>query len=154
MTAAAEELCWKHSPIFFFRSFPSSCFPALKQGRANEWAAPKRSRVVRRRVRESFEAVVARPRRRRRAEATAAAAKVGAARLPALGKSLGDDALGVVVAVVVHVFHEVQDTRGRVAASGLGRLFSRQTRFRRLPQYLLGTVFAGLAVRLAIDGRR
>ena len=41
-----------------------------------------------------------------------------------------------------------------LAASGLGRLFSRQTRFRRLPQYLLGTVFAGLAVRLAIDGRR
>lgn len=41
-----------------------------------------------------------------------------------------------------------------LAASGLGRLFSRQTRFRRLPQYLLGTVFAGLAVRLAIDERR
>ena len=41
-----------------------------------------------------------------------------------------------------------------LTASGLGRAFSRRTRFRRLPQILLGTVFAGLAVRLAVDGRR
>jgi len=41
-----------------------------------------------------------------------------------------------------------------VTASRLGRLFSGGGRFRRLPQLLLGTVFAGLAVRLAFDGRR
>ena len=35
-----------------------------------------------------------------------------------------------------------------------GRAFSARTRWRRAPQFLLGTVFAGLAVRLAIDGRR
>jgi threonine/homoserine/homoserine lactone efflux protein len=41
-----------------------------------------------------------------------------------------------------------------VTASRLGCLFSGGGRFRRLPQLLLGTVFAGLAVRLAFDGRR
>jgi threonine/homoserine/homoserine lactone efflux protein len=39
-------------------------------------------------------------------------------------------------------------------ASRLGRLFSAQGRWRRLPQMLLATVFAGLAVRLAFDSRR
>ncbi len=38
-------------------------------------------------------------------------------------------------------------------ASRLGRIFSGQGRLRRLPQYLLGAVFAGLAVRLAVDSR-
>lgn len=38
-------------------------------------------------------------------------------------------------------------------ASRLGRVFSGQGRLRRLPQYLLGAVFAGLAVRLAVDSR-
>ncbi|TAJ39160.1 MAG: LysE family translocator [Reyranella sp.] len=41
-----------------------------------------------------------------------------------------------------------------VAASRLGRLFTGGGRWRRLPQYLLGAVFAGLAVRLAFDSRR
>lgn len=41
-----------------------------------------------------------------------------------------------------------------VAASRLGRLFTGAGRWRRLPQYLLGAVFAGLAVRLAFDSRR
>ncbi|MDP1748564.1 MAG: LysE family translocator [Reyranella sp.] len=41
-----------------------------------------------------------------------------------------------------------------LTASGLGRAFSRRTRFRRLPQILLGTVFAGLAAKLAFDERR
>lgn len=41
-----------------------------------------------------------------------------------------------------------------VMASGLGRLFSAPGRWRRLPQYLLGTVFAGLALRLAFDTKR
>ena len=39
-------------------------------------------------------------------------------------------------------------------ASRLGRLFSGQGCWRRLPQMLLATVFAGLAVRLAFDSRR
>lgn len=41
-----------------------------------------------------------------------------------------------------------------VAASRLGRLFTGGGRWRRLPQYLLGAVFAGLAMRLASDSRR
>lgn len=40
-----------------------------------------------------------------------------------------------------------------LGASRLGRVFAGQGRFRRLPQYLLGAVFAGLAVRLAFDSR-
>jgi threonine/homoserine/homoserine lactone efflux protein len=39
-------------------------------------------------------------------------------------------------------------------ASKLGSIFSRQKRYRRVPQILLGTVFTGLAVRLVVDGRR
>jgi threonine/homoserine/homoserine lactone efflux protein len=41
-----------------------------------------------------------------------------------------------------------------MTASRLGRMFSGRNRRRRWPQFLLGTVFAGLAVRLALDGRR
>jgi threonine/homoserine/homoserine lactone efflux protein len=41
-----------------------------------------------------------------------------------------------------------------LTASGLGRAFSGRTRWRRAPQILLGTVFAGLAVKLALDERR
>ena len=41
-----------------------------------------------------------------------------------------------------------------LTASRLGRALSGWSRFRRAPQILLGTVFAGLAVRLAVDGRR
>jgi len=41
-----------------------------------------------------------------------------------------------------------------VMASGLGRFFSARGRWRRVPQYLLGTVFAGLALRLAFDTKR
>ena len=41
-----------------------------------------------------------------------------------------------------------------VMASRLGRLLAGRGRWRRLPQMLLATVFAGLAVRLAFDGRR
>lgn len=41
-----------------------------------------------------------------------------------------------------------------VAASRLGRLFTGNGPWRRLPQYLLGAVFAGLAIRLAVDARR
>jgi threonine/homoserine/homoserine lactone efflux protein len=41
-----------------------------------------------------------------------------------------------------------------LTASGLGRAFSTRTRWRRAPQILLGTVFAGLAAKLAFDERR
>jgi threonine/homoserine/homoserine lactone efflux protein len=41
-----------------------------------------------------------------------------------------------------------------VTASRIGRAFSARKRFRRVPQILLGTVFAGLAARLAFDARR
>ena len=41
-----------------------------------------------------------------------------------------------------------------LTASRLGRVFTGRGRLRRLPQILLGTVFAGLAVRLAFDSRR
>lgn len=41
-----------------------------------------------------------------------------------------------------------------VAASRLGRALSRNGRFRRWPQMLLGAVFAGLAARLVFDTRR
>jgi threonine/homoserine/homoserine lactone efflux protein len=40
------------------------------------------------------------------------------------------------------------------AANTLSRAFSRDHKYRRLPQILLGTVFAGLAIRLAFDDRR
>ncbi len=41
-----------------------------------------------------------------------------------------------------------------VMASSMARLFAAKGRWRRAPQLLLGTVFAGLAFRLAFDGRR
>src|SRR6266851_8036038 len=41
-----------------------------------------------------------------------------------------------------------------MTASRLGGMFSDRGRLRRAPQFLLGTVFAGLAMRLALDGRR
>jgi threonine/homoserine/homoserine lactone efflux protein len=41
-----------------------------------------------------------------------------------------------------------------LTASRLGHAFSGRNRPSRWPQYLLGTVFAGLALRLAFDGKR
>jgi threonine/homoserine/homoserine lactone efflux protein len=41
-----------------------------------------------------------------------------------------------------------------LTASRLGRAFSGANRWRRAPQFLLGTVFVALAARLAFDGRR
>jgi threonine/homoserine/homoserine lactone efflux protein len=41
-----------------------------------------------------------------------------------------------------------------LTASRLGRAFSGRNRWRRAPQFLLGTVFLALAARLAFDGRR
>ena len=41
-----------------------------------------------------------------------------------------------------------------LTASRIGAALSKRTRFRRAPQILLGTVFAGLAARLALGGQR
>ncbi|WP_095202624.1 LysE family translocator [Mesorhizobium carmichaelinearum] len=41
-----------------------------------------------------------------------------------------------------------------LTASRIGAALSRRTRFQRAPQILLGTVFAGLAARLALGGQR
>ena len=41
-----------------------------------------------------------------------------------------------------------------VTASRIGRALSGRRLFRRAPQILFGTIFAGLAARLAFDGRR
>ncbi|UVK56061.1 LysE family translocator [Mesorhizobium sp. AR02] len=41
-----------------------------------------------------------------------------------------------------------------LTASRIGAALSRQTRFQQAPQILLGTVFAGLAARLALGGQR
>src|SRR5882724_6944078 len=40
------------------------------------------------------------------------------------------------------------------AASRIGRAFAERHRFSRVPQFLLGSVFAGLAIRLALAERR
>ena len=41
-----------------------------------------------------------------------------------------------------------------LTASRLGRVFSGRNRWRRAPQFMLGTVFVALAARLAFDSRR
>lgn len=60
----------------------------------------------------------------------------------------------MLLATVLNAFGLVVNGAVILMASRLGRLFSGNGRLRRLPQYLLGAVFAGLAVRLAIDARR
>jgi threonine/homoserine/homoserine lactone efflux protein len=60
----------------------------------------------------------------------------------------------MVLATVLNAIGLVVNGIVIVAASRLGRLFAGQGRWRRLPQKLLATVFAGLAVRLAFDSRR
>ena len=60
----------------------------------------------------------------------------------------------MLLATVINLIGIVVNGAVILTASRLGRAFSARTRWRRLPQYLLGTVFAGLAVRLAFDDRR
>lgn len=60
----------------------------------------------------------------------------------------------LVLATVLNLIGLVVNGLVIVTASRIGRAFSSRTRFRRAPQILLGTVFAGLAVRLAFDARR
>lgn len=60
----------------------------------------------------------------------------------------------MLLATVLNAFGLIVNGAVILTASRLGRLFSGEGRLRRLPQYLLGAVFAGLAVRLAFDSRR
>jgi threonine/homoserine/homoserine lactone efflux protein len=60
----------------------------------------------------------------------------------------------MVLATIINLFGIVVNGAVILAASRLGRVFTGSGRWRRLPQILLGTVFAGLALRLAFDERR
>ena len=60
----------------------------------------------------------------------------------------------MVLATVLNLFGLVVNGIVIAMASQLGRLFAGRGRWRRLPNIVLGTVFAGLAVRLAFDSRR
>lgn len=60
----------------------------------------------------------------------------------------------MVLATVLNFFGIIVNGLVILMASQLGRLFAGSGRWRRLPNILLGTVFAGLAVRLAFDSRR
>lgn len=60
----------------------------------------------------------------------------------------------MVLATVLNLIGLVVNGAVILAASRLRGIFAGTGRLRRLPQYLLGTVFAGLAVRLVWDDRR
>lgn len=60
----------------------------------------------------------------------------------------------LVLATVLNAIGLVVNGTVIMGASRLGRAFAGSGRFRRLPQYFLGAVFAGLAVRLAVDSRQ
>ena len=60
----------------------------------------------------------------------------------------------MLLATVLNLIGIVVNGAVILAASGLGRALSGLSRFKRAPQILLATVFAGLAVRLAVDSRR
>jgi threonine/homoserine/homoserine lactone efflux protein len=60
----------------------------------------------------------------------------------------------MVLATIINLFGIVVNGAVILAASRLGRVFTGRGRWRRLPQILLGTVFAGLALRLAFDEKR
>lgn len=67
----------------------------------------------------------------------------------------GSVALQIMIfATVLNLIGIVVNGAVILTASGLGRAFSARTRWRRVPQLLLGTVFAGLAAKLAFDERR
>jgi threonine/homoserine/homoserine lactone efflux protein len=69
--------------------------------------------------------------------------------------SAGSVALQIMLlATVLNLIGIVVNGAVILTASGLGRAFSGRTRWRRAPQLLLGTVFAGLAAKLAFDDRR
>ena len=59
----------------------------------------------------------------------------------------------LVLATLLNAIDLVVNGAVILGASRIGRVFSRQGRFRRLSQYFLGAVFTGLAARLAFDSR-
>jgi threonine/homoserine/homoserine lactone efflux protein len=60
----------------------------------------------------------------------------------------------MILATVLNLVGLVVNGGVILAAGRIGRAFAGRTRFRRAPQILLGSVFVGLAARLAFDGRR
>jgi threonine/homoserine/homoserine lactone efflux protein len=61
----------------------------------------------------------------------------------------------MVLATVLNLIGIVVNGAVILTVSRLGRAFSHASgRLRRLPQFLLGTVFTGLALKLAFDGKR
>lgn len=60
----------------------------------------------------------------------------------------------MVLATVLNLIGLVVNGVVILTASRMSKAFATRTRFRRAPQFLLGTVFAGLAARLAFDGQR
>jgi threonine/homoserine/homoserine lactone efflux protein len=60
----------------------------------------------------------------------------------------------LILATVLNLIGLVVNGLVIAAASRIGSFFSGDNRFRRVPQMVLGTVFAGLAARLVFDGRR
>jgi threonine/homoserine/homoserine lactone efflux protein len=60
----------------------------------------------------------------------------------------------MVLATVLNLIGLVVNGAVIVMASSAGRFFGTDRRWRRVPQVVLATVFAGLAVRLAFDTRR
>jgi threonine/homoserine/homoserine lactone efflux protein len=60
----------------------------------------------------------------------------------------------MLLATVLNLIGVVVNGTVILTASRLGKVFGGGGRWRRAPQFLLGTVFAGLAVRLAFDDRR
>jgi threonine/homoserine/homoserine lactone efflux protein len=67
----------------------------------------------------------------------------------------GSIALQILIfATVINLIGIVVNGAVILTASGLGKAFSGRARWRRVPQLLLGTVFTGLALRLAFDDRR
>lgn len=60
----------------------------------------------------------------------------------------------LVLATVLNLIGLVVNGLVILTASRIGAALSKRTRFRRAPQILLGTVFAGLAARLAFGGQR
>jgi len=60
----------------------------------------------------------------------------------------------MVLATLLNLIGLVVNGAVILTASRMRQVFAGRTRFRRAPQFLLGTVFAALAARLAFDGRR
>jgi threonine/homoserine/homoserine lactone efflux protein len=60
----------------------------------------------------------------------------------------------MLLATVLNLIGLVVNGAVILTASRLGQAFAGRTRWQRAPKYLLGTVFAGLALRLAFDDKR